>query len=130
MMHTEPRSVLVVGLDELVRHASEVAGRELAPYVLDPRRPVLFEVARLPSLPRLVEVSGNLTAAQHAAWSASRRPDEVPTLLVALAPETLLAALAHEGSVPCATYLLVDHPPSSDLDYRTAPNAPLNGSVK
>ncbi len=39
-------------------------------------------------------------------------------------------ALAHEGSVPCATYLLVDHPPSSDLDYRTAPNAPLNGSVK
>lgn len=108
MMRTKPLSVLLVGLDELVRHASEVAGRELAPYVLDPRRPVLFEAARLPSLPRLVEVAGHLTPTQHAAWSAARQPGEGPALLVALTPETLLAALAHEGVVPCATYLIVD----------------------
>lgn len=102
-------TVHTVTLDELVRFASQVAGRELAAFVLDPRRPVLFEAARLPPLPRLARASGTLSISQHAVWEALRSPDRYPVVLASISIEALLDALAGEGAIPCGDYLVVDN---------------------
>ncbi len=103
-MHILTKQVHVVELDELIRFASQVAGREVAPFVLDPRRIALFELARLPPLPRLHEASGHLSPVQHAKWEALRAPDPP---IVSVSIETILDALVREGRAPGGTYLVV-----------------------